>query len=280
MQSIGERLEEARKRKGISIREAAESTKIRGDYLHKFENNQYDIRLPEIYVRNFLRSYASFLKLPPDKIIADYNALTHVDPKASPRTVNREVYGRMDISTTKEHHNESAAPAGSTGSAPPMSADAAGAAAATASSATGPRNPVTFTPPAHSSGSPLDKKLLIKAGAAALITVILLVVIIVSVSKCSSGAPAPRTTDNTWVRPQPNDRTFDIVAKNGPVSVTLTSTADGTVYYQGTIQPGDKRALPRRVEMRLEAAPYANVDLVFDGKSWQITGPTTIHAAQ
>jgi cytoskeleton protein RodZ len=30
--AIGQKLEEARNRKGISIREASESTKIRGDY--------------------------------------------------------------------------------------------------------------------------------------------------------------------------------------------------------------------------------------------------------
>ena len=68
MQTIGERLEEARKRKGISIREAAEATKIRGDYLNKFESNQFDIRLPEIYIRGFLRTYAVFLILSGDKI--------------------------------------------------------------------------------------------------------------------------------------------------------------------------------------------------------------------
>ena len=96
MQSIGERLEEARKRKGISIREAAEATKIRGDYLHKFENNQYDIKLPEIYVRGFLRTYANYLKLPGEKIINDYNGLGHHESKQ--RSLNREVYGRMDIS--------------------------------------------------------------------------------------------------------------------------------------------------------------------------------------
>lgn len=75
MQTIGERLEEARKRKGISIREAAEATKIRGDYLHKFESNQFDIKLPEIYVRGFIRLYAVFLKLPGDKFVTDYLAL-------------------------------------------------------------------------------------------------------------------------------------------------------------------------------------------------------------
>jgi len=282
MQSIGERLEEARKRKGISIREAAESTKIRSDYLHKFENNQYDIRLPEIYVRGFLRSYASFLKLPSDKIIADYNALNHIDPKASPRTVSREVYGRMDISTTKEHNNsESGSPASSGGSAPPMAADAAGA--ASAPSATAPRNPVTFTPPAHSTGSPIDRKLLIKIGGLVAITVLVLIFIIVGVSKCSSGggAPTPRATDTTWVRPQPTDNTFDIIAKNGPVSVTVISTANGMVFYQGTIHPGDKRTLPRRVEMRLEATPYSNIELDFHDNHapYQIAGPTLIKTA-
>jgi len=36
--AIGQKLEEARNRKGISIREASESTKIRGDYLSAFES--------------------------------------------------------------------------------------------------------------------------------------------------------------------------------------------------------------------------------------------------
>src|SRR5690606_1908569 len=96
MQNIGERLEEARKRKGISIREAAEATKVRGDYLHKFESNQFDINLPEIYVRGFLRNYAGYLGLPADKIVNDYNGLGHATTK--PRSLNREIYGRMDLS--------------------------------------------------------------------------------------------------------------------------------------------------------------------------------------
>ena len=39
--AIGQKLEEARNRKGISLREAAEeSTKIRGDYLSAYEAKQ------------------------------------------------------------------------------------------------------------------------------------------------------------------------------------------------------------------------------------------------
>src|ERR1019366_1201011 len=81
MQSIGERLEEARKKKGISIREAAETTKIRGDFLSQFENDRFDINLTEIYVRGFLRSYATYLKLSGDKILNDYASLGRGDAR-------------------------------------------------------------------------------------------------------------------------------------------------------------------------------------------------------
>lgn len=105
MQTIGERLEEARKKKGISIREAAEATKIRGDYLSKFENNQFDINLTELYVRGFLRNYAQFLRLPPDRILNDYAALGRGE--ARPRQPSREIYGRMDVSiASAEERNE------------------------------------------------------------------------------------------------------------------------------------------------------------------------------
>src|ERR1051325_8936155 len=104
MQTIGERLEEARKKKGISIREAAEATKIRGDYLQKFESNQFDIGLTEIYTRGFLRTYSNFLKLPADRILADYASLGRAELR--PRQPNREVYGRMDISVAHADSTE------------------------------------------------------------------------------------------------------------------------------------------------------------------------------
>src|SRR6185295_10270423 len=109
MQTIGERLEEARKKKGISIREAAESTKIRGDFLQKFESNHFDIGLTEIYTRGFLRTYSNYLKLPADRILNDYAALGRGDLR--PRQPNREVYGRMDISVaTVESGDRTASP--------------------------------------------------------------------------------------------------------------------------------------------------------------------------
>ncbi len=73
--TIGERLEEARKRKGISIREAAEATKVRGDFLIAMESNTFDINLPEVYVRGFLKIYINFLRLDLERMMADYDAM-------------------------------------------------------------------------------------------------------------------------------------------------------------------------------------------------------------
>lgn len=95
MQTIGERLEEARKRKGISVREAAETTKIRGDYLQKFEANSFDLDLPPLYIRGFIRSYARFLELDPERLVNDLDTVLS-DGKPT-RRENREVYGRVDF---------------------------------------------------------------------------------------------------------------------------------------------------------------------------------------
>ncbi|MCF7687463.1 MAG: helix-turn-helix domain-containing protein [Cephaloticoccus sp.] len=117
MQTIGERLEEARKRKGISIREAAEATKIRSDYLHKFESNQFDLNLAEIYTRGFLRSYAQFLRLPVEKILNDYAALGRSESRQ--RSPSREIYGRMDVSVASgDEHAADKSPGGEDASSP------------------------------------------------------------------------------------------------------------------------------------------------------------------
>ena len=96
MQSIGERLEEARKRKGITVREASEATKIRGEYLNNFEANTFKMNLPDIYVRGFLRSYANYLKVNSDKVITDYNAHLIGEGKSSRRDA-REFLGRLEL---------------------------------------------------------------------------------------------------------------------------------------------------------------------------------------
>ena len=96
MQSIGERLEEARKRKGISLREAAEATKIRSDFLGYIEQNKMDFSLPEIYKRGFLKNYARYLKLDYDKIMTDYNA-QELSKSRLGKKAGSEWFGQMEV---------------------------------------------------------------------------------------------------------------------------------------------------------------------------------------
>jgi len=96
MQNIGERLEEARKRKGISLREAAEATKIRSDFLSSIEQNKFDFDLPDIYKRGFLKNYARFLKLDVEKVLTDYNAQLLSQSRLGKKT-GSEWFGQMEV---------------------------------------------------------------------------------------------------------------------------------------------------------------------------------------
>lgn len=95
MQTIGERLEDARKRKGISLREAAEATKIRSDFLSNIEQNKFEFELPEIYKRGFIKNYARYLKLDPEKVINDYSA--QLLSKTRSKKGGAEWFGSMDV---------------------------------------------------------------------------------------------------------------------------------------------------------------------------------------
>ena len=105
MQTIGEKLEEARKRKGISLREASEATKIRSDFLSSIEQNQFGFELPEIYKRGFLKNYANYLKLDTQSILNDYTTQI-LNPSQGSRKNSSELFGSIDLMPTQASTNE------------------------------------------------------------------------------------------------------------------------------------------------------------------------------
>ena len=264
MQSIGERLEEARKRKGISIREAAEATKIRGDYLHKFESNQFDLKLPEIYIRGFLRTYAVFLKAPAEKILADYKGLG-LDEHKGVRGLNREVYGRMDL-TVGSKMDKSGSDTAPAAVAEPVATNVDA----------GPRNPSTFTAPRTSGGRlPFDRDLMLKGGilVAILAVVILLLVLVLGRNEKHTVATptAAANTDITWAKPQPGEPVLTLVSLNS-VKVKVTTINDNQTIYEGTIPRGDHRDVPRRGRLKITADPYQNLEFEIAGKRYPPAG--------
>ncbi|MBI5381227.1 MAG: helix-turn-helix domain-containing protein [Opitutae bacterium] len=253
MQTIGERLEEARKRKGISIREAAEATKIRGDYLQKFESNQFDMDLPEIYARGFLRSYAVFLKLPAERILADYKSLGMDEPR--PRTPSREVYGRMDLSIASAGGNKDAGPA--TGSV----ADGAEG---------GDSRPRKFAKIGTSlpEGPYINPRLvmriaMISGGALALALIIWGIAAMTRGGSAKTAAPT-RTAAKT-------ERMVTLVALDTVRVEVNQKSVDGTVgesIFQSTMMRGETHSVPWRGALRFTASVGANLNIEINGSRY------------
>lgn len=100
MQSIGERLEEGRKRRNVTLEAAAQETKIREEYLMMLEQtNGKDIPLDAIYVRGFIRNYAKYLRMDSGKLLADYDAQeaeSTVHNAPTPKS-QKELIGRLEL---------------------------------------------------------------------------------------------------------------------------------------------------------------------------------------
>jgi cytoskeleton protein RodZ len=194
-------------------------------------------------VRGFLRTYANYLKIPSEKIVADYNGLG-LSESGKPQRVNREVYGRMDLSVASKAEKDAAE-----GTNPPVATDTA------PPTDQGTRNPATFVPrpPVGGGGGgiTIDRDLLIKGGiiVVGLTTLIFLVVWLFSdrapSAPRSAAGSAANQSGEIWVKPVPGEKTFALVALDRPVKAVVTYF-DGTVLFQGTIPAKGVRELPRR----------------------------------
>jgi cytoskeleton protein RodZ len=260
MQTIGERLEDARKKKGISIREAAEATKIRGEYLQKFEGNQFEIGLTDIYTRGFLRGYANYLRLPSDRLLSDYTALRGGETRV--RQPSREVYGRMDlaISTADERGEAQAEPA--------------------ASEPTQRTQQARFQRPQGNlpKGPAIDPALVFKGGIAVVVAVVILLIVWIAKSLFGPTAAAPSThaaqpsssemSEAPMAAPAP---TVSIVASEA-VRIKVVRKSDGAELFQGALQAGDRRDYPN-VPIYLTASELGAVQIEYKGKAYP-TGHT------
>jgi cytoskeleton protein RodZ len=254
MQTIGERLEDARKKKGISIREAAEATKVRGDYLQRFEGNQFDIGLTEIYVRGFLRNYAVFLKLPADRIISDYASLGNGE--ARPRQPSREVYGRMELSMA------SAEDRAEHGSPPPESP----------AQESGRHQPRVPRGSSNLPASPLIDQALIYKGGIALAGLVIVALLFWGIKSLSSGSSAetlrPAATASSAVAPAA-DGTVTIYAL-APGELLVRRQSDNQELYQGPIETNERKEFPN-IPLVVTAKALENLRIDYKGKIYKFT---------
>jgi len=69
---IGSSLREARERRGLTLTDAEQRTKIRSRYLAALENERFDLLPGDAYAKGFLRGYADFLGLDGDLYADEY----------------------------------------------------------------------------------------------------------------------------------------------------------------------------------------------------------------
>ncbi len=72
MGSFGERLEQERTKRGVTLKDMADATKISARMLRALETEDFDKLPGGIFNRGFVRAYARHLGLDPEAAVADY----------------------------------------------------------------------------------------------------------------------------------------------------------------------------------------------------------------
>ena len=74
MSTVAEQLRKAREAKNLSVHEAAEATKIRTDHIAALESGDFDVFPAAVYIRGFVRTYATYLKLNTPAVLEQLNS--------------------------------------------------------------------------------------------------------------------------------------------------------------------------------------------------------------
>jgi cytoskeleton protein RodZ len=84
MSALGERFRAAREARGLSLSDVSEQIRIRSVYLAAIEEENWSAIGAPVYVRGFLRTYARFLGLDPEEVVASFNSAPVAQSQAAP----------------------------------------------------------------------------------------------------------------------------------------------------------------------------------------------------
>jgi hypothetical protein len=73
MATVGEQLKAAREAQKLTVTEVADITKIRSDHIRAIDQSNYDVFSAPVYIRGFVRTYATAVKLDATVILAQLN---------------------------------------------------------------------------------------------------------------------------------------------------------------------------------------------------------------
>lgn len=100
MSTVAEQLRTAREAKHLTVQQVAEITKMRTDHLRALEEGNFDVFSAPVYIRGFVRSYSTLLKLEVPRIMAELESeLGKTNKFAEPPPLSDRPRGLVDFIT-------------------------------------------------------------------------------------------------------------------------------------------------------------------------------------
>jgi cytoskeletal protein RodZ len=98
MPTVAEQLRTAREARKLTIYQVAETTKIRTDHIRALEEGNFDMFVAPVYIRGFVRTYATLLKLDvPQVMSALENELALTEKFSEPPPLSKPPRGVLDF---------------------------------------------------------------------------------------------------------------------------------------------------------------------------------------
>jgi len=98
MPTVAEQLRAAREAKQLTVHQVAETTKIRTDHLRALEKGDFDVFTAPVYIRGFVRCYASLLKLDVPQVMSALEAeLGRTEKFREPPPLSKQPRGALDF---------------------------------------------------------------------------------------------------------------------------------------------------------------------------------------
>jgi cytoskeletal protein RodZ len=98
MSTVAEQLRQAREAKNLTVQQVAEITKMRTDHLRALEEGKFDVFSASVYIRGFVRTYATLLKLDVPQIMTALEAeLGAIKKFSEPPPLPKHPAGAVDF---------------------------------------------------------------------------------------------------------------------------------------------------------------------------------------
>jgi cytoskeleton protein RodZ len=98
MSTVAEKLRQAREAQNLTINHVAEITKIRTDHIRALEEGNFDVFSAPVYIRGFVRTYSTLLKLDVPQTMAALDAeLGKTEKFSEPPPLTDQKKGPLDF---------------------------------------------------------------------------------------------------------------------------------------------------------------------------------------